>query len=131
MCSRSWMEVQLLRVAHQIDVIDEALVDGNGERTKLSELQLDPQLAKDLLLLAGLFQKLNMDNSQLAVLSLALLYEALDEVCAPVLRAHAYAGFRKAKPARSSMSSTTPFSASWRTIQLQAIHRIAAVASLT
>lgn len=75
----AWMEVQLLLVAHRIDIVDGVLVDGNGDRTKLDDFHLEPQLAKDLLLLAQLFRKLDLDNAQLAILSLALLYETVDE----------------------------------------------------
>lgn len=76
----AWTELQLLLAAHRMDIVARVLVDGKCDRTKLDDFHLEPQLAKDLLLLAQLLQKQDLDNAQLAVLSLALLYETVDEV---------------------------------------------------
>jgi len=127
----AWMEVQLLLVAHRIDIVDGVLVGGNGDRTKLEDLHLEPQLAKDLLLLAQLFQKLDLDNAQLAVLSLALLYETVDEVRCKRRNNYNIEIFSTPMRARWSASSTTLCNASSRTTRPEVIRRNDAAVSLS
>uniref|UniRef100_A0A915DYQ9 Nuclear receptor domain-containing protein n=1 Tax=Ditylenchus dipsaci TaxID=166011 RepID=A0A915DYQ9_9BILA len=80
--NRGWLEIQLLRAIHQVDVVDKCLVTGansetSSSRTPLNEFCIEPtKLVHDLYTLAESFQKLQLDNSQLAVLSAIFVFQA-------------------------------------------------------
>uniref|UniRef100_A0A914EBW3 Uncharacterized protein n=1 Tax=Acrobeloides nanus TaxID=290746 RepID=A0A914EBW3_9BILA len=72
-----WLELYLLHVVHQIDIEDGCLVpmDKNQPRVHFSDLELNRDFLNALLALAESFQKLQLDNAQLALLSATFLIQ--------------------------------------------------------
>lgn len=70
--------MHLLRVIHQIDVEDGCMVplEKGKPRIHLSDLHFDTEFLTDMLALAESFQKLQLDNSQLALLSATFLFQS-------------------------------------------------------
>ena len=79
MKNRAWLEIQFLRTIHQIDLVEKCLISTNeptSNKFLLSELLIEPtRLLQDLYTLADSFQKLHLDNAQLAVLSAIFIFQ--------------------------------------------------------
>jgi len=73
--SKGWLEIQLLRIVHQIDTTNECLIS-HKPPLPLSELRIEPSgVVRSLLTAAKSIQKLHLDNAQLAVISALFLFQ--------------------------------------------------------